>query len=166
MSATDSKREPAEEGKKRFPRAQRCTASLHLKAISLCKNCYQNLTWYMAYLGTIFRLRRRLLVFMKTMATGHREVMVRTPTKGLIQMAVPVISSCKRTGFHSPLLPSGVVKAALPGLTSERSKLPLVHSTTLRTERAVLRIAYCNAPTLSQNSSRLVRVSSGLVLQR
>lgn len=58
-----------------------------------------DLTWYMAYLGTIFRLRRKLLVFMKTMATGHREMMVRTPMKGLIQIAVPVISSCKRTRF-------------------------------------------------------------------
>lgn len=28
------------------------------------------------------------------------------------------------------------------GLTSDRSKLPLVHSTTERTESAVLRIAY------------------------
>lgn len=54
----------------------------------------------MAYLGTMLRLRRRLLVFMKTMATGHREVMVRTPMKGLIQMAVPVISSCKRASVH------------------------------------------------------------------
>lgn len=48
-------------------------------------------------------------------------------------------------------------REASPGLTSERSKLPLVHSTTLRTDSAVLRIAYCSAPTLSQNSSRLVR---------
>lgn len=33
---------------------------------------------------------------MKTMATGHREVMVRMPMNGLIQMAVPVISSWER----------------------------------------------------------------------
>lgn len=65
-----------------------------------------------------------------------------------------------------PLTSAGVwsSREALPGLTSERSKLPLVHSTTLRTERAVLRIAYCSAPTLSQNSSRLARLSGELVL--
>lgn len=57
---------------------------------------FYSFTWYMAYLGTILTLRRKLLVFMKTMATGHREVMVRTPMKGLIQMAVPVISSWER----------------------------------------------------------------------
>lgn len=48
-------------------------------------------------------------------------------------------------------------REARAALTSERSKLPLVHSTTLRMESAVLRMAYCNAPTLSQKSSRLGR---------
>lgn len=71
------------------------------------------LTWYMAYLGTILRLRRRLLVFMKTMATGHREVMVRTPMNGLIQMAVPVISSCEKTRCCLSPLPSLVGKSSL-----------------------------------------------------
>lgn len=47
----------------------------------------------MAYLGTILRLRRKLLTFMKTMATGQREVNVSTPMNGLIQIAAPVISS-------------------------------------------------------------------------
>lgn len=47
----------------------------------------------MAYLGTILRLRIKLLVFMKMMATGQSEVIVRTPMNGLIQMAVLVISS-------------------------------------------------------------------------
>lgn len=55
------------------------------------------LTWYMAYLGTMLRPRRWLLVFMKVMATGQRETIVRTPMNGLIQIAVPVISSWKRS---------------------------------------------------------------------
>lgn len=35
-------------------------------------------------------------MFMKMMATGHREMMVRTPMKQLIQRAVPVIPIWER----------------------------------------------------------------------
>lgn len=65
--------------------------------------------------------------------------------------------------LHAGVWGSKSSREDLPGLTSERSKLPLVHSTTLRTDRAVLRMAYCNAPTLSQNSIRLWRGSAELV---
>lgn len=47
----------------------------------------------MAYLGMILTLRSVLHVFMNMMATGQREMMVRTPINGLIQLAVFVISS-------------------------------------------------------------------------
>lgn len=51
------------------------------------------LTWYMAYLGMILRLRRVVLRCMNMMATGHRAMMVRTPTNGLIQIAEPVMDN-------------------------------------------------------------------------
>ena len=54
------------------------------------------LTWYMAYFGIMRRLRSKLLLFMKTMATGQRERTVRTPMNGLIQMAGLVIPVYKR----------------------------------------------------------------------
>lgn len=45
----------------------------------------------MAYLDTILILRRNLLTFMKTMATGQSEIIVRTPMNGLIQIAALLI---------------------------------------------------------------------------
>ena len=48
-------------------------------------------TWYIAYLGMILSDRRVVLKCIKMMATGHRAMMVKMPTNGLIQMAAPVM---------------------------------------------------------------------------
>lgn len=51
------------------------------------------LTWYMAYFGMILSVLSVALRCMNMMATGHRAMMVKMPTKGLIQMAELVILS-------------------------------------------------------------------------
>lgn len=45
-------------------------------------------------------------------------------------------------------------------LTSERSKFPFVHRIIERTDRTVLRMAYCRAPTFIQNNMRLKNSNS------
>lgn len=48
-----------------------------------------------------------------------------------------------------------ICREAFQILTSERSKLPFVHSIMARIESTVFRIAYWSAPNFSQNNSRL-----------
>lgn len=94
---------------------------------------------------------------MNTMATGHREVMVRTPMNGLIQIAEPVISSWKKKKNASCAnrLQFRDEAGKEKKLTSERSKLPFVHSTMEKTLSTVFRMAYCSAPNFSRNSMPL-----------
>lgn len=49
----------------------------------------------MAYFGTILSVLSVVLRCMNMMETGHRAMMVKMPTKGLIHMAEPVILSWK-----------------------------------------------------------------------
>lgn len=51
-------------------------------------------------------------------------------------------------------------------LTSDRSKLPLVHNTIEKTESTVFRIAYWSAPIFSQNNSRLHSETHGNSLSK
>lgn len=50
-------------------------------------------TWYMAYFGMIFSVLSVVLRCMNMMATGHRAMIVKMPTNGLIHMAEPLILS-------------------------------------------------------------------------
>lgn len=89
--------------------------------------------------------------------------------KGLIQMAVPVISSWKekqKIVFINFLVESDMWRSSSKKeLTSERSKLPFVHNIIERTESAVFRIAYWRAPSFSQNIIRLDDPKERLTLE-
>lgn len=63
-----------------------------------------SLTWYMAYFGMILSVFSVVLRCMNMMATGHRAMMVKMPTKGLIHMAEPVMLSWKgQRNFQVPI---------------------------------------------------------------
>lgn len=51
----------------------------------------------MAYFGTILSVLSVALRCMNMMETGHRAMIVKMPTKGLIHMAEPVILIWKRS---------------------------------------------------------------------
>lgn len=105
----------------------------------------------MAYFGMILSVFSVVLRCINMMATGHRAMMVKTPTKGLIHMAAPVMfiwkepatyrASIKRMHLGSkttykeikkkkrnPLQPNADLRGHVcyASLTSARSNSPLV----------------------------------------
>lgn len=145
--------------------------------MKVCLKYLLYFTWYMAYLGTIFRVRRAVFKCMNVMATGHRAMIVKMPTNGFIHIVAPVIPNCN-VNAHGRVSKSEKVKerslknvqiqtdifqsiytiySASPchQLTSARSKVPLVQRTIERMVKTIFRRANWKEPSLSRKRERL-----------